>query len=142
RNKPLRRQESRQRPITTTPIDDAASRRESLMDSSPTRPPLLAGGALRGGGGGGVKRVSQLRRLDDLDLIEDALALRFSRQPLRSVLDQVGISAERVRYRGDGLLRLHAVAGVVERRRHDGDAELAGRHRNDPAADAALSRQS
>ena len=37
----------------------------------------------------------------------------------------VGVAAERVRDVGDRLLRLHAVAGVVERGRDDGDPELA-----------------
>src|SRR5204863_2593834 len=49
-------------------------------------------------------------------------------QSLRAILDRVGVSAERVRDRGDRLLRPHAVASVVERRRNHGDAELAGRH--------------
>ena len=54
---------------------------------------------------------------------------------------RVRVAAERVRDVRDRPLRAHAVAGVVERRRHDGDAELARRHRDDAAADAALGRQ-
>ena len=53
----------------------------------------------------------------------------------------VRVAAERGRNVGDGALRPHAVAGVIERRRDDGDAELAGRHGDDAAADAALGRQ-
>ena len=53
----------------------------------------------------------------------------------------VRIAAERVRDVGDRPLRAHAVARVVERRRDDGDAELARRHGDDAAADAALGGQ-
>ena len=51
------------------------------------------------------------------------------------------IAAERVRDVRDRLLRAHAVARIVERRRDDGDAELAGRDGDDAAADAALAGQ-
>ena len=51
------------------------------------------------------------------------------------------VAAERVRDVGDRALAAHAVAGLVERRRDHGDAELAGRHRDEPAADAALAGQ-
>src|SRR5262245_49272588 len=53
----------------------------------------------------------------------------------------VRIAAERVRDVGDRALGTHAVAGVVERRRDDRDAELAGRDGDDTAADAALGGQ-
>ena len=56
-------------------------------------------------------------------------------------LRRVRISAERVRDVGDRLLRSHAVARFVERRRNHRDAELARRHGDDAAADAALGRQ-
>src|SRR5262249_58042854 len=53
----------------------------------------------------------------------------------------VRVAAERVRDVPDRALRPDAVARVVERRRHDGDAELARRDGNDTAADAPLRRQ-
>jgi hypothetical protein len=53
----------------------------------------------------------------------------------------IRVAAESHRNIGDGALRPHAVAGVIERRGNDGDAELAGRHGDDAAADAALGRK-
>src|SRR5688572_28019197 len=51
------------------------------------------------------------------------------------------VSAQRVRDVRDGLLRLDTVAGVVERGRDHRDPELARRHGDEAAADAALARQ-
>src|SRR5579872_5215855 len=43
----------------------------------------------------------------------------------RSRVHRIGVSTERVGDGGNRPLRAHAVSGVVERRRDDGDAELA-----------------
>src|SRR5204863_7551399 len=48
------------------------------------------------------------------------------------------VAVERIRDVRDRLLRPHAVPRIVERRRDDGDAEFAGRHRDDAATDPAL----
>src|SRR5580765_4206803 len=48
------------------------------------------------------------------------------------------VAVQRVRNVRDRLLRADAVARIVERRRDDGDPELAGRDGDETAADAAL----
>src|SRR5512132_260020 len=53
----------------------------------------------------------------------------------------VRVAAERVRDRRNRPLRADAVPCVVEWWGDDGDTELTGRHRNDPAADPALAGQ-
>ena len=63
--------------------------------------------------------------------------LRLRRLGLRGVR----VATERRRNIGDGALRPHAVAGLIERRGDNGDAELARRHGDDAAADAALGRK-
>jgi hypothetical protein len=54
----------------------------------------------------------------------------------------IGVAAECIRDVRNGALRANAVAGIVERRGDDGDAELARRYGDDSAADPALGRKS
>src|ERR671910_2282487 len=58
-----------------------------------------------------------------------------------ALLSGIRVSAERIRDIGDGSLCTDAVPGVVQRRRHDGNTELARGNGDDSAADAALCRQ-
>src|SRR5262245_35038030 len=84
-------------------------------------------------------RTVRARSLATTSAVVAGLQARFRTCLLRC---RVRVAAERVRNVGDGLLRPHAVARIVERRRNDGDAELARRDGNDTASDPTLGRQS